>query len=75
MDGIFVLLCVLTSHQEAQLLCGLLQSRGIEAHVRGAKEYAALVTGTDLGRYEIVVPDEKLEWAKDVLLEIGQLGN
>mgnify|MGYP003394953062 CR=1 FL=1 len=48
------------------MLCGLLQSNQIDAHIRGAREYAGLVTGTDLGRYEIMVPKEDFKHAEEI---------
>ncbi len=61
------LLIKVSSENESRMICDLLQNNNIDALSRGAKEYAGIVTGTDLGSYEILVPTEQLVEAKNIL--------
>jgi len=45
---------VFSSEMEANLAAEYLRSQGIEAEVRGAKEYAGHVLGNDFGTYELI---------------------
>ena len=61
---------IFSSHQEALLAAGYLQSHGLQASVRGAKEYSAHITGIDTGRYELLVPASEKEFANELLVKI-----
>ena len=67
MDKEYTIIKVMTSHLEAQMLCNMLQANGVDAHSRGAKEYASHLTGVDHGRYEIVVPEAEIEKANGLM--------
>lgn len=67
MDKHFTKVKTMGSQMEAQMLCNMLQAHNIEAHSRGAKEYASHLTGADEGHYEIVVPEKDVERAQEVI--------
>jgi hypothetical protein len=56
---------------EAQMISEKLGSVGIAVENRGARDYASIVTGTQLGRYELFVDDENLAKAQDLLREMN----
>lgn len=58
---------IISSRIEADMAVGLLQASGIDAVVNGTKEYASVVTGHDLGRFEIMVEEECAEEANRIL--------
>jgi hypothetical protein len=60
-------LVVLTSRIEAHLLVERLHAEQIQALCNGAREYAAIVTGQDVGRYEVQVPEGQYNEAVDLL--------
>ncbi len=49
---------------EADIAAQFLTAHNIHAVVRGAKEYAAIVTGGDYGKYEVLVKATDVEVAK-----------
>ena len=62
-----------TSRAEAELACGLLSAHGIEAVVRGddaGGAYPQLPFG--MGSLVVVVPDEQLEEARELLDDAGE---
>ena len=59
---------------EAQMIADLLKSEGLTAHVNGSKEYASIVSGNDLGRYEIMVPEDEVTQGIRILSEIDSGG-
>lgn len=61
---------IISSRTEADMAAGLLQANGIDAVVNGTKEYASVVTGHDLGRFEIMVTEECAEEATSILNSI-----
>jgi len=57
-----------SSRAEAELACGLLSSHGIEAYVRGDDAGGAYPQlPFTMGGMVVVVPDERLEEARDLL--------
>ncbi len=58
---------VISSAFQAQMISQYLQSHGLHPHIQGGKEYASIVTGTDLGRYEIFLPEEEHTKADELL--------
>ncbi len=55
------------SKLQAQFLVNQLNVENIEAHIRGAREYASIVTGADLGRFEVLVAETDWLIASQVL--------
>lgn len=52
------------------MIVDYLKAQGIEALSRGAREYASIVMGGDMGRYEILVPEDQYELAKKYLAQL-----
>ena len=63
-------LTVSNSSMQATMTVDYLKSRGIDAFSRGSREYASIVTGSDMGRYEILVPEDQLEEAQKHLKQL-----
>lgn len=64
---------IISSRMEADMAVGLLQANGIDAVVNGTKEYASVVTGHDLGRFEIMVTEECAQDANQILNTIDPM--
>ena len=65
--GVHVVLDVVSTEQEAEVICGLLRSAGIECLTRQTNVGAGASDGlTVAGPYEIVVRAEDLEAAREV---------
>lgn len=58
------------TYSEAEIALGLLKDHGIDATIVGAKEYSSFVTGQDFGNYELLVANENLENAQDLIRKI-----
>ncbi|MCB0341512.1 MAG: DUF2007 domain-containing protein [Pseudobdellovibrionaceae bacterium] len=56
-----------SSQTEAQLCLCFLSEQGIEATIVGSHEYASIVTGSDLGAFDLMVHEDELERAKSLL--------
>lgn len=61
---------VVHQQSEALLIQSFLKSRGIDCNVVGARDYSAIVAGGTQGRYNLMVPDERLEDARRFLREM-----
>jgi hypothetical protein len=55
---------------EARLAEGHLQAHGIQTILRGAKDYASIVTGAGMGRFELLVSEEDFVEAQRLLLRV-----
>lgn len=53
-----------SSGLEAQFASNFLNSRGLNTHVRGAKDYLAFYLGGDKGNYEVLVQESEAENAQ-----------
>lgn len=63
-------LTISNSGIQATMTVDYLKSRGIDAFSRGSRDYASIVTGGDMGRYEILVPEAQLEAAEKHLKQL-----
>lgn len=57
---------------EAQMICNYLQANHIEALLNGSRDYASIITGTDIGAYEVSVDDEHYLQAHQLLAELNR---
>jgi hypothetical protein len=67
-------IAILGSKLQSELLIGHLKSHGIDAFMNGSREYAGIVTGTDVGRYEISTSDENADAALAYMSKLNQPG-
>ena len=66
-DGL-VVVDVVATEQEAEVICGLLRSAGIECHPRQTDVGAGASDGLSVaGPYEVVVRAEDVESAREVI--------
>lgn len=63
-------LMISNSGMQATMTVDFLKSNGVDAFSRGSREYASIVTGGDLGRYEILVPEEQFPQAEKLLRQL-----
>lgn len=63
-------LITIDSKLEAKMICDFLASKQITTVVNGSRDYVSIVTGTDLGSFEIEVESNQLEEAQKLLNEL-----
>lgn len=64
---------VLGSKMQAEMIIGVLRANGIEAFLNGSREYASIVTGQDIGRYEISASDDDAQAAQILISRFNDL--
>lgn len=61
---------VVHQQSEALLIQSFLKAQGIDCNVVGARDYSAIVAGGTQGRYNLMVPEDRLEDARSLLREM-----